>query len=53
MVGYIDRYSAEEYQPVVKAVRGPFYVQAVLLGGRPDGGYIGPIGVRLEDVPEP
>lgn len=53
MVGYIDRYSAEEYQPVVKRVRGPFYVQAVLLGGRPDEAYIGPIGVRLEDVPEP
>jgi hypothetical protein len=53
MVGYIDRYSADEYQPVVKRARGPFYVQAVLLGGRPEEGYIGPIGVRLEDVPEP
>lgn len=53
MIGYIDRYSAEEYQPLLKRARGPFHVQAVLLGGRPEEGYIGPIGVRLEDVPEP
>lgn len=53
MVGYLDRYEAEDYQAVLKQARGPFYVQAVLLGGRPDGAYVGPIGVRLEDVPEP
>jgi ssDNA-binding Zn-finger/Zn-ribbon topoisomerase 1 len=53
MVGYLDRYSAEDYQPVLKRSRGPFYVQAILLGGRPDAGVVGPIGVRLEGVPEP
>lgn len=53
MVGYLDRYSAEDYQPVLKRARGPFYVQAILLGGRPEAGVVSPIGVRLEDVPEP
>lgn len=54
MVGYLDRYSAEEYQPVLRRVRGPFYVQAVLMGGRAtDDARVGPIGVRLQDVPEP
>lgn len=54
MVGYLSRYDAEEYQVVLKRFPGPFYVQAVLMGGRPtDDGRVGPIGVRLEDVPEP
>ena len=52
-VGYLDRYSAEEYQPVIKQYGPRMYVQAVMLGGRPDGDVVGPIGVRLLNVPEP
>jgi predicted RNA-binding Zn-ribbon protein involved in translation (DUF1610 family) len=52
-VGYLDRYSAEDYQPVVKRHGGRMFVQAVMLGGRPEDGRVGPIGVRLSNVPEP
>lgn len=54
MVGYLDRYSAEDYGPTLRRASGPFYVQAVLMGGRlTEDARFGPIGVRLEDVPEP
>lgn len=52
-VGYLDRDTAANYQPMLRREGGPIYVQALLLGGRPDGRYVGPIGVRLVDVPEP
>jgi hypothetical protein len=53
-VGHLDRYDAEEYQPLLKRAGGELWVQAVLMGGRTTpSGEIGPIGVKLDDIPEP
>jgi ssDNA-binding Zn-finger/Zn-ribbon topoisomerase 1 len=53
-VGHLDRYDAEEYQPLLKRAGGELWVQAVLMGGRMTPvGEVGPIGVKLDDIPEP
>ncbi len=53
-VGHLDRYDAEEYQPLLKRSGGQLWVQAVLMGGRMTPvGEVGPIGVKLDDIPEP
>lgn len=51
-VGHLDRYDAAEYQPPIRRAGGQIYVEAVMLGGQPTPqGEIGPIGVRLMNVP--
>ena len=51
-VGHLDRYDAEDYQPLLKRRGGAIWVQAVLMGGRlTPAGDVGPIGVKLEDIP--
>ena len=53
-VGHLDRYDAEEYQPLLKSRGGQMWSQAVLLGGRMTPvGEVGPIGVLLDDIPGP
>ena len=52
-VGYLAREDAIDFQPLVRGVSGSYIVQAKILGGRPDGAFVDPIGVRLIDVPEP
>ncbi len=50
-VGHLDRYDAEEYQPLLRR-RGDLWVQAILVGGRMTPvGEVGPIGVKLDDIP--
>ena len=53
VAGDLAREDAEEWQPLLRGVSGNYVVQAMLRGGRPDGAYVGPIGVTLIDVPEP
>jgi hypothetical protein len=51
-VGHLDRYDAEDYQPLLKRSGGSMWVQAVVMGGRmTPAGEIGPIGVKLDDIP--
>jgi hypothetical protein len=51
--GYLALEDAIDYQSLVRAVPGNFVVQAKIMGGRPDGVYVGPIGVQLIGIPEP
>lgn len=53
--GYLSQWECEEWQPTLRRMEKTgrrAFVHGVLLGGRvmPDG-VVGPIGVRLEDVP--
>jgi hypothetical protein len=51
-VGHLDRYDAEDYQALLKRRGGHVWVQAVVMGGRPTPlGEVGPIGVKLDDIP--
>jgi hypothetical protein len=56
-VGYLEAWQAEEWQPLLRRMataRRRAFVYAVIIGGRPQpDGMIGPIGVQLNDVPEP
>ena len=53
-VGHLDRCDAEDYQALLKRRGGEIWVQAVVMGGRTTpGGALGPIGVRLDDIPAP
>jgi hypothetical protein len=53
-VGHLDRYDAEEYQGILKRRGDRMWVQAVVMGGRPTPfGEVGPIGVKLDDIPGP
>ena len=53
-VGHLDRHDAEEYQRLLKRRAGTMWVQAVVMGGRTTpAGEVGPIGVKLDDIPGP
>jgi len=53
-VGHLDRYDAEEYQPLLRRRGDRMWVQVVLMGGRMTPvGEVGPIGVKIDDMPGP
>lgn len=53
-VGHLDRYDAEEYQPLLRRRGDTMWVQVVLMGGRTTPvGEVGPIGVKIDDMPGP
>jgi hypothetical protein len=53
-VGHLDRYDAEDYQRLLKRGGGELWVQAIVMGGRmTPAGEVGPIGVKLDDIPTP
>lgn len=53
-VGHLDRYDAEEYQPLLRRRGDAMWVQVILMGGRMTPvGEVGPIGVKIDDMPGP
>jgi hypothetical protein len=55
LVGYVPRDEAAEAQPWLKRIERtgkPVFVAASINGGRDQGGYLSPIGVTLEELPD-